>query len=179
MIMLSKRLNSLKRQVLATAGIALSFAVLTAEPVDASSFNLHFSRKGNDLRTEYFTVNEDESLDKYTRSRHKRNHQFFGGKQRNKWGFETEKHQIRDPLFTQNRKNKNGKKPITVRLKLENGNWQFNDDGSKRRKYKISKKHPKSAPEPLTILGSATAIGFGAALKRKHSKKQQKGMIEA
>lgn len=30
------------------------------------------------------------------------------------------------------------------------------------------------APEPLTILGSATALGFGALLKREHSKKQKK-----
>ncbi|MEQ9672243.1 PEP-CTERM sorting domain-containing protein [Coleofasciculus sp. G2-EDA-02] len=29
-------------------------------------------------------------------------------------------------------------------------------------------------PEPLTILGSATALGFGALLKREHSKKQKK-----
>ena len=32
----------------------------------------------------------------------------------------------------------------------------------------------KSVPEPLTILGSATALGFGALLKREHSKKQKK-----
>ncbi|MFP4124571.1 PEP-CTERM sorting domain-containing protein [Coleofasciculus sp.] len=29
-------------------------------------------------------------------------------------------------------------------------------------------------PEPLTILGSATALGFGALLKREHSRKQNK-----
>ncbi|WP_166507533.1 PEP-CTERM sorting domain-containing protein [Nostoc sp. 106C] len=29
-------------------------------------------------------------------------------------------------------------------------------------------------PEPLTILGSATALGFGAALKKKYAKKQSK-----
>lgn len=29
-------------------------------------------------------------------------------------------------------------------------------------------------PEPLTILGSATALGFGALLKREHSRKQKK-----
>lgn len=29
-------------------------------------------------------------------------------------------------------------------------------------------------PEPLTILGSAAALGFGALLKREHSKKQKK-----
>ena len=29
-------------------------------------------------------------------------------------------------------------------------------------------------PEPLTILGSATALGFGALLKRQHSQKQKK-----
>jgi len=29
-------------------------------------------------------------------------------------------------------------------------------------------------PEPLTIFGSATALGFGALLKREHSKKQKK-----
>ena len=29
-------------------------------------------------------------------------------------------------------------------------------------------------PEPLTILGSATGVGFAAFFKRKHSKKQKK-----
>ncbi|WP_430640035.1 PEP-CTERM sorting domain-containing protein [Crocosphaera watsonii WH 8501] len=29
-------------------------------------------------------------------------------------------------------------------------------------------------PEPLTILGSATALGFGTFFKRKLSKKQRK-----
>jgi hypothetical protein len=29
-------------------------------------------------------------------------------------------------------------------------------------------------PEPLTILGSATGLGFAAFFKRKHSKKQKK-----
>jgi len=29
-------------------------------------------------------------------------------------------------------------------------------------------------PEPLTILGSATGLGFAAFFKRKHSKKQNK-----
>lgn len=31
-----------------------------------------------------------------------------------------------------------------------------------------------AVPEPLTILGSATALGFGALFKREHSKKQKK-----
>jgi len=31
----------------------------------------------------------------------------------------------------------------------------------------------ESVPEPLTILGSATALGFGAFLKREHSKRQR------
>jgi hypothetical protein len=33
---------------------------------------------------------------------------------------------------------------------------------------------PKSVPEPSTILGSATAIGFVALFKREHSKRQKK-----
>jgi hypothetical protein len=33
---------------------------------------------------------------------------------------------------------------------------------------------PVSVPEPLTILGSVTALGFGALLKREHSKKRKK-----
>jgi hypothetical protein len=33
---------------------------------------------------------------------------------------------------------------------------------------------PEPVPEPLTILGSATALGFGAFLKREHSRKQKK-----
>jgi len=32
----------------------------------------------------------------------------------------------------------------------------------------------ESVPEPLTILGSATAVGFGAFFKREHSKKPKK-----
>lgn len=32
---------------------------------------------------------------------------------------------------------------------------------------------PKSVPEPLTILGSATALGFGALFKREHSRRQK------
>lgn len=32
----------------------------------------------------------------------------------------------------------------------------------------------EAVPEPLTIIGSATALGFGALLKREHSKKQKK-----
>lgn len=32
----------------------------------------------------------------------------------------------------------------------------------------------EKVPEPLTILGSATALGFGSLLKRKHSKKHKK-----
>jgi|GEM_PF-4214065 len=32
-----------------------------------------------------------------------------------------------------------------------------------------------SVPEPLTLLGSATALGFGALFKREHSKRQKKG----
>jgi hypothetical protein len=31
----------------------------------------------------------------------------------------------------------------------------------------------ESVPEPLTLLGSATALGFGAFLKREHSKRQR------
>ncbi|MEQ8537772.1 MAG: PEP-CTERM sorting domain-containing protein [Coleofasciculus sp. D1-CHI-01] len=34
--------------------------------------------------------------------------------------------------------------------------------------------NPEPVPEPLTILGSATALGFGGLLKRQHSKKQKK-----
>ncbi|EDX72208.1 hypothetical protein MC7420_8300 [Coleofasciculus chthonoplastes PCC 7420] len=33
---------------------------------------------------------------------------------------------------------------------------------------------PEPVPEPLTILGSATALGIGGLLKREHSKKQKK-----
>ena len=33
---------------------------------------------------------------------------------------------------------------------------------------------PQIVPEPATILGSTTALGFGALLKRKHSRKQKK-----
>jgi hypothetical protein len=33
---------------------------------------------------------------------------------------------------------------------------------------------PESVPEPLTMLASATAVGFGAFFKRQHSKKSQK-----
>ena len=32
----------------------------------------------------------------------------------------------------------------------------------------------QSVPEPLTMLGSATALGFGALFKRQHSRKQKK-----
>jgi hypothetical protein len=32
----------------------------------------------------------------------------------------------------------------------------------------------ESVPEPLTMLASATALGFGAFLKREHSKKPKK-----
>jgi hypothetical protein len=32
----------------------------------------------------------------------------------------------------------------------------------------------KSVPEPLTILGSATALGFGVLFKRENSKKSKK-----
>lgn len=35
---------------------------------------------------------------------------------------------------------------------------------------------PEAVPEPLTILGSATAIGFGVLLKREHSKKQRNSL---
>lgn len=34
--------------------------------------------------------------------------------------------------------------------------------------------NPEPVPEPLTILGSATALGIGGLLKREHSKKQKK-----
>lgn len=33
--------------------------------------------------------------------------------------------------------------------------------------------NPEPVPEPLTILGSATALGFGGLLKRQHSQKQK------
>lgn len=33
---------------------------------------------------------------------------------------------------------------------------------------------PEPVPEPLTILGSVTALGFGGLLKRQHSRKQKK-----
>ncbi len=32
----------------------------------------------------------------------------------------------------------------------------------------------EAVPEPLTILASATALGFGAFFKREHSKKRQR-----
>jgi hypothetical protein len=37
----------------------------------------------------------------------------------------------------------------------------------------IHKVDPKPIPEPLTILGSATAMGFGTFFKRKIGKKLQ------
>jgi len=33
---------------------------------------------------------------------------------------------------------------------------------------------PTPVPEPLTLLGSATALGFGALFKREHLKRQKK-----
>lgn len=39
--------------------------------------------------------------------------------------------------------------------------------------YTLKGRH-KAVPEPTTILGSATALGFGALLKRRNSKKQNK-----
>lgn len=37
----------------------------------------------------------------------------------------------------------------------------------------------ESVPEPLTILGSSTALGFGALFKRQHSKSQKKAKNKA
>ncbi|WP_179198027.1 PEP-CTERM sorting domain-containing protein [Nostoc sp. T09] len=37
----------------------------------------------------------------------------------------------------------------------------------------------KDVPEPLTILGSATALGFGTVLKKKYAKKQSKEKVMA
>jgi hypothetical protein len=47
------------------------------------------------------------------------------------------------------------------------GTWWFQTDGT-------GDFTSNSVPEPLTILGSATALGFGALLKRESSKKKNK-----
>ena len=55
---------------------------------------------------------------------------------------------------------------------------QLNDNAEIRivggsQRFSGKEKDPR-VPEPLTILGSVTALGIGAALKRKHSRKQKK-----
>ena len=43
----------------------------------------------------------------------------------------------------------------------------------------IIEKGPEPVPEPLTILGSITALGVGATLKREHSKRLKKSQPKA
>lgn len=54
----------------------------------------------------------------------------------------------------------------------ENPNWWIH--GKLRYNSNITLDGSNSVPEPLTILGSVTALGFGALLKREHSKKKNK-----
>ncbi|MEQ8996117.1 MAG: PEP-CTERM sorting domain-containing protein [Coleofasciculus sp. B1-GNL1-01] len=59
--------------------------------------------------------------------------------------------------------------------------FDFNNDNSGGQRYIIDNfegvfgdTEVSSVPEPLTILGSATALGFGALFKRQQSRKQKK-----
>jgi len=60
-------------------------------------------------------------------------------------------------------------------LTTKKGNSKFIDDqdGFLKGNFKAKNLNTTKVPEPLTILGSATALGFGALLKREHSKKQK------
>ena len=51
---------------------------------------------------------------------------------------------------------------------------ELNNNAERRIIGGFNKEKDPRVPEPLTIFGSVTALGIGAALKRKHSRKQQK-----
>jgi hypothetical protein len=54
----------------------------------------------------------------------------------------------------------------------KNGVYQaFSNFGGEGRGFTVN---VQAVPEPLTMLASATALGFGAFFKRQHSKKQKK-----
>ena len=48
---------------------------------------------------------------------------------------------------------------------------EVGDNGEVAAGQIIVSDQPMNVPEPLTILGSATALGFGAFLKREHARK--------
>lgn len=61
----------------------------------------------------------------------------------------------------------------SISLNEQPDNNQNLQSWSSDKVYSVTVEH-EPVPEPLTILGSATAIGFGGLLKRQHKRKQQK-----
>ncbi|NEO30941.1 MAG: PEP-CTERM sorting domain-containing protein [Symploca sp. SIO3C6] len=169
MISISKRLNVLKRKALVATSIALSFAMLTPKTADAVDFHLNFSLnvdgEKRSIGTGSFSVDDDGKIIDFSSTNSLAQTNLFTKENIKRGSFDLQTKQFKELKL------KNG-----VTLKLNKNHWRLKSNGNliEKGKYKVTKKKAKSVPEPLTILGSVTAIGIGGLLKKQHSSQLKK-----